>query len=215
MHPVWDSLEVELNRLLDEKPCPLTRFPDTRVDDHRLPPFGVQLAPWALSVAEELHARFGDDVELTVGALSFPPRGARVPVPVPDAPLGDSAELTVELNGPLSIRSGHTGRHGLRLTNHTDQSVTVRTGRHLTAVVVDPATHHVVGGFAGAHRGPYVRFKVPSGATRVIPLLVGTASLDRALGYAIPPGEWALRTVVALDDGRSLLTPALPFTVTE
>lgn len=38
MHPVWDSLEVELNRLLDEKPCPLTMFPDTRVDDHRLPP---------------------------------------------------------------------------------------------------------------------------------------------------------------------------------
>ncbi|MFF5985704.1 hypothetical protein [Prauserella flavalba] len=215
MRTVWDSLKVVLTRLCDEQPEVLFGYPDPRVDEYRRPPFCVRLAPWAARTAEELHARFGSDVRLTVGLLPYPPRETAELIVPAFEDTSHSDDLGVELDGPLSIRSGHTGRHGLRVTNRAGASVTVRTNGKLTAVVVDPGTDRAVGGFAGAQRQPLVRFPIRGGATRVIPLLVGTASFDPALGYAIPPGEWALRAVVALEDGRRLLTPALPFTVSE
>jgi hypothetical protein len=41
------------------------------MDEGRQPPYGTDLAPWATDIAKELHRRFGDDVELVVGAFSY------------------------------------------------------------------------------------------------------------------------------------------------
>ena len=59
-----------------------------------------------------------------------------------------------------------------------------------------------------------IRFPIPSHTTARIPLLVGTASYDPHLGYALPPGTWTLRCPLSLSDRRSLTTPPLPFTIT-
>lgn len=94
---VWDSLKVDLVRLLDEQPGALTGYPDPRVDTNRRPPFHIDLAAWATS--------------------------------------------------------------------------------------------------------------------EKIPLLVGTASIDPALGYTVPPGDWAVRATLRMADGTQLSTPLLPLTV--
>lgn len=213
---VWNSLKVVLARLLDEQPGALTSFPDPRVDQGRRPPFSIGLAAWATSAAEELHRTFGTDVDLTVGAQPYPsgsrPRslGGRLNIPPPAAP----DQVGIELDGPLTVRAGHTARHGLLVTNRTGTDLAISTNGQLTAVVVDPGTDRVVGGFAGAQHMPLVVFRVPAGETRRIPLLVGTTSFEPSLGYAIPPGDWAVRTTLRLGDGRTLGTPTMPLTVT-
>jgi len=69
---VWDELKV-LVRLRDEQPRALQGYPMPEVDEGRYPPFSILLAAWATAVAEDLHRQFGDDVDLTVGALPSPP----------------------------------------------------------------------------------------------------------------------------------------------
>ena len=69
----WDELKAVLLRLRDEQPGVLMQYPMPEVDEGRVPPFALTLAPWATSTAEDLHRQFGDDIELTVGALAYPP----------------------------------------------------------------------------------------------------------------------------------------------
>src|ERR1700758_914038 len=64
----WNELKAVLLRLRDEQPGVLMQYPMPEVDEGRVPPFGITLAPSATATAEELHRQFGDDVELTVGA---------------------------------------------------------------------------------------------------------------------------------------------------
>jgi hypothetical protein len=100
------------------------------------------LAPTAVAVAEDLHTRFGGGVQLTVGALPYPPgRPARWPrVTEPPAELLSPQQATVELDGPAVVRSGHTLRHGLLLHNHSGDDLKIPTtnGQLTTAVVAPP-----------------------------------------------------------------------------
>ncbi len=163
-----------------------------------------------------LHSHFGNDVELVVGAMNYPSCTLHHPLHErPTVSELDSVELTVELDGPLVIRSGHTERHGLLVHNSSEQEVGIATNGQLTAKVIDPETGLLVGGFTGAQRLPRVMFCVTPGETQRIPLLVGTASFVPDLGYAIPPGQWVLQVTMGLGDARSARTPPLPFTVTD
>ncbi len=98
----WDELKAVLLRLRDEQPGVLMQYPMPEVDEGRVPPFALTLAPWATSTAEDLHRQFGDDVELTVGALPYPPGRQPPPEPatVPLPGLLDPQEITAELDGP-------------------------------------------------------------------------------------------------------------------
>ena len=69
----WDELKAVLLRLRDEQPGFLMQYPMPEVDEGRVPPFALTLAPWATSTAEELHRQFGDDVELTAGRVGQRP----------------------------------------------------------------------------------------------------------------------------------------------
>jgi hypothetical protein len=213
---VWDSLKTAIVRLLDEQPRALTSYPDPRVDRDRRPPFSIGLAAWATDAALELHDRFGSNVTLTIGALPYPPNNDRQ---VPgrgalDAPTVDPTRIGVDPSEPLSVRTGHTHRQELLLTNRTESLVAISSNGQLTAVVVDPVSHRAVGGFAGAQTLARVSFGVVPGATRAIPLLVGTASFDPALGYAVPAGEWAVQAPITINGDR-MTTPILPLTVTD
>ena len=68
----WDDLKVVLLQIREQNAEALAGYPDPCVDRDRKPPFGIGLAPWATDVAAGLHNRFGNDVELTVGALTYP-----------------------------------------------------------------------------------------------------------------------------------------------
>ncbi|MGH2719381.1 MAG: hypothetical protein ACRDJU_12495 [Actinomycetota bacterium] len=61
---------------------------------------------------------------------------------------------------------------------------------------------------------PLIYFRAGSGETVAVPLLVGTASFDATLGYAVPPGRWAMDVVVDLGDRGRFRTPPLPVVVT-
>ena len=217
---VWDELKVVLVRLRDEQPGPLMQYPMPEVDEGRQPPFEVRLEPWAAATAEELHRQFGDDVELTVGALPYPPGRQPPPRPAPDPPPGllDPREITAELDGPAAVRSGHTLRHGLLVGNLTRQELTIATNGQVTVVVVDPRTGQAVGGYAGFQTLAGIFFRVAAGATERIPLLIGTASFTPELGYILPPGSWGIQ--VPLDLAPDILTrhrrltPVLPLTIT-
>jgi hypothetical protein len=197
------------------------------VDENREPPFGIDLSPWAIDAAEELHQRFGDDVELIVGFLRYPerlPRRQRPSAPdvIPDL---DPTLMSMELEAPIVVSSGRTAQGALRIDSLTTGGIVICTNGQVTAQVVDPRTRAVVGGFAGGQILPGVYFRAAPGETVVVPVLVGTASLSPELGYAIPAGEWAIRATLELADDsgeawqrslterRHLRTPLLPITV--
>jgi len=217
-----EELRLTLARLLEDRPGAVTSYPDLDGSDGGPPPYPIRLAPWAEAVAAELHGRFGDQVDLTVGALPYPPgrapRQAR-PSGEPAARL-DPAEAGAELDGPAVVRSGHTLRHGLLVRNHAGAVLAIATNGAVTASVVDPRTEEVVGGYAGFQTLPLVMFRVPPGVTERIPLLIGTASYTGRLGYAVPPGRWGVEVTLQLTrdpdirDRVPRRTPVLPLTVT-
>jgi hypothetical protein len=173
-----------------------------------------------VSSAEELHRQFGDDVELTVGALPYPPGLQPRPRPAVTPPLDllDPQEITAELDGPAMVRSGHTLRHSLLLRNLSGRELQIATNGGVAATVVDPQTGEVVGGFSGAQPLPLVIFRAAAGATERIPLLIGTASIAPRLGYVVPAGEWGIQATLTLGpdprDSPRRRTPILPLTIT-
>jgi hypothetical protein len=220
---VWDDLKVVLARLRDQQPGTLMQYPTPDGDEGRQPPFAIRLAAWATAAAEELHRQFGDALELTVGALPYPPdrRPSRPPAAGPSHPPApgqlDPQEIVAELAGPAVVSSGHTLRHGLLLTNLTDHELQIATNGQVTAAVVDPNTGEVVGGSADPEVLPLIIFRVAPGQTGQVPLLIGTASSTPRLGYAIPPGDWGVQATLFLgphpgDSPRR--TPILPLSIT-
>jgi hypothetical protein len=219
----WAELRTVLARLRTEQPGAVRGYPDPSAETGPPPPVTIVLAPWAAATAHDLYEQFGDGVRLTVGALPYPPgrapAGPRERALSPRRPveLLDPAEVEAELDGPAVVRSGHTLRHGLMLRNLTEDEIVIATNGQVTAVVVDPGSGEVVGGFSGFQTLPLITFRAAPGETARIPLLVGTASFRPALGYAVPAGEWGIQADLTLGSGRadSILrrTPILPLTV--
>jgi hypothetical protein len=213
----WDELKIVLARLAQDECRPLQGYPDPRVDAGRNPPFSISLAAWAVDDAAELRARFGEDVDLTVGALHFPDRS--LPAGCAQAtrekpPRFDPRTLTITLVEEIEVRSGHTCRTHLQFANCGPGEIAMRTNGQLTAWVVDPETEEIVGGFAGPQILPLVQFRAVPGETVEVPLLVGTASVAPRLGYSVPPGRWAVEATVDLGQGVRRRTPTFPIAVT-
>ena len=216
----WDELKVVLIRLRDQEPGTLLGYPMPEVDEGRHPPFQISLAAWATGTAEELHRQFGDSVDLTVGALPYPPgrQPPRTSASGQPAELFDPAEIVAELDGPAVVRSGATLRHGLLLRNLTGRELRVETNGHLTATIVDSETGETVGGYSGGQLLPLIVFPVAPGQTGSIPLLIGTDSFTPRLGYTVPAGEWGVQATLTLRSGPGdsprRRTPILPLTIT-
>ena len=169
-------------------------------------------------VAQQLLARYGDAVDLTVGFLHFPdcafPEGRRPALsddnrPIPLLP----DELHVSVDKDLEVKSGRNLESTLRLWNQGDHEVVTHNNGRVTARVIDPETMETVGGFSGAQTLPLVPFCAAAGESVEIPLLVGTASILPRLGYAVPPGRWAIQATLGLADTGIFRTPALPIAV--
>jgi hypothetical protein len=171
-------------------------------------------------VAMQLHERYGGAVDVTVGFLHFPEcvfpdsggpfvadaQSSRSPLP---------DELHVTVDNALEVRSGANLLTTIRLRNDGGQDVVVSTNGQLTARVVDPETGETVGKFSGAQRLPLIRFRAPAGESVEIPLLIGTASTTPRLGYAVPPGLWAIDVLLGLESRESFRSPLLPLVVVD
>ena len=127
----------------------------------------------------------------------------------------DPNEMTVELDAPIVVASGHHVHGALRFHNLSADPIVIKTNGVVTAQVVDPRTGETVGGYTGYQTAPLVRFVVDPGSTTVVPLLVGTGSRSPELGYAIPAGAWAVQATLMLENGRWVRTPMLPITITD
>jgi hypothetical protein len=213
---VWDDLQTVIARFAAERPRPLTRWPDPRTAGGE-PPFEIGLAAWATDVAGQLYRQFGEDVELTVGALRYPQRSLSSEwLPPRDAPARqlDSSEAAVAVDGPLSVRSGHSTHHGLLISNCASHPFRVDTSGELIADVVDPGTGAIVGGHSGPVFAMLKIFDAAPGTTVRIPLLVGTDSFVPDLGYAVPPGTWGIQVTLAPAAGHPGRSPVFPLTIT-
>lgn len=150
-----------------------------------------------------------------MGFLQFPQcsLAARPFLEPADDPL--VTEFGVALEADLALRSGHSGGAGLLQHNRGAAQIQLVTNGCLTAEVVDPITCEALGGFSGGHALPMVTFSAAPGGPVRVPLRVVTASGVPDLGYAIPPGQWAMRTTLQLVSGRRVRTPTLALTVTD
>jgi len=217
----WAELKTVLVRLRAEQPGAVTGYPDPSAETGPPLPVTIVLAPWAAATARDLHEQFGDRVRLTVGSLPYPP--GRAPAGRRERPAGprrplkllDPAEVEAGLDAPAVVRSGHMLRHGLLLRNRTGGELAVATNGQVTAVVVDPASGEVVGGYAGWQTLPLITFRAAPGEAVRVPLLVGTASFRPELGYAVPAGEWGIQADLRFGSGQpDQRTPVLPLTIT-
>lgn len=168
----------------------------------------VSVSLWAdrVEAAEELHRRYGDAVELEVGHFPYPDRLAArrypnvPPNPPEHPPLPEGVVLT--LPEDFAVRSGGTGRTVLTVSNDTANDVRSSSNGTLFPPVVDPGTGELVGGYEGARTMQRKVVTVAPGHSAELPVLVGTASSRPELGWAVPPGRWALRFGLLLGDGR-------------
>jgi hypothetical protein len=64
----WESLRVDLLRWRVEAPGALVVFPGLGREHRHERRFRIQLPAWATDIAGELHAEYGELVELQVGA---------------------------------------------------------------------------------------------------------------------------------------------------
>lgn len=167
-------------------------------------------------MARGLHERFGGEVILTVGALTFPGRVGEVGVTrePSSAPLLDPADVEVSAPEPLVVRTGEDVRTELQVTNHRRSPISISAGPSVLGRVLDPATGEVVGGPSGAVHAVLRVWTVEAGATLAVPFVVGTASYVRPLGYAVPPGAWLVEVVLQLEEGERRILP-LPLRIEE
>jgi hypothetical protein len=171
----------------------------------------VRLRPDEEALAAELHGRFGNALELTVGALPYPrARKERHRPPPPAQPTRrviSGLVSRIELDPP-EVAAGNTASGRVVLGNTGSEEISLQTGQPLVASLVDPETGEVVGGYVSAVAGTGLSFRISPGAEARVPLLVGTASYRTELGNALPPGRYIVRTQIPLGAGREVVEVA-------
>jgi hypothetical protein len=124
-----------------------------------------------------------------------------------------SHEFEVGLEAEIVIVSGATKRGILRIHNRGAAEAIIETNGGVTARVVDPQTNEGVGGFFGAQAMPLIKYRIAPDSTVSIPLLVGTASSVRSLGYTIPPGLWSIEVPIQIEGRGKFRTSLLPILI--
>lgn len=117
----WTAVWPVLARLQERQPGALVLYSDLRADPGRRAPFRITLAARAADAAEALDRQFRDSVDLTVGALPYPPDSKPITEVVADAEVDvlDPQEVMAELDSQAVVSSGHQLRHGLLVRNLT------------------------------------------------------------------------------------------------
>ena len=179
----------------------------------------ISLRANQLKLAQDLLDSYGYAVQLTVGFLGYPdpnwfdpdvPTSGRV-APQRSPLLPD--EIHVSIDEGLTVKTGERLRSVVHIHNRGFEEIVVLTNGAVTAYIVDPQSEVVVGAFEFAQTMPGIEFRIPPGGEIDVPLLVGTASSDPLLGYATPPGRWAIEIPLHLKGRGIFQSPPLPIDV--
>jgi hypothetical protein len=173
--------------------------------------------------AAEVHAEYGELVEITVGLLPYPDRFAGDPVcePLVGPILADSQLVAVaQLDGP-TVRTGLDFKGTVTVRNTGADAFDFQSGPRHAAVVFKPGSESPTGFWTGGMDAVGFGKRLAPGESVELELVGGTASCDPALGYALPPGQYEVRVpvVVLTDQGNAptkveyILSEAVPLTI--
>ena len=171
-------------------------------------PVLLGLTPGEERLAQQLGARFGSDLHMTVGLTSYAGKSGRSPQCgslEPSAPLPAGLHLVLELNS-RNIRSGATFNGKVVVDEQGPGSFLMDTGQPLQAVVVRLGTLQVVGVFSGGIAGTGYLLSLAPGHSGSVPIVGGTARCDGGVGSALPPGNY--QVIVRVAPETSPQTPA-------
>lgn len=176
-------------------------------------------------LAGELAERYGDAIEVEVGAFAYPMgRKRRHPHPPrgPEPEIVDIEGLALGLQPERRVfEVGDRGQADLVVRNVSTHHIGhFHFGQPLLAVLVDESGQ-VAGGPAPALiAGTGRSIDLDPGDELKIDVLIGTASYREDLGYLLPPGQYWLRTYLRISEGeppnsqtRTLSPPLEPVTI--
>ncbi len=159
----------------------------------------VVLAADQEAVADDLDARFGGAIDLTVGALRYPIEtaiDACTDLPAPDVMAGLAIEPEAP-DGPIDASGAPAASLTVRLTNTGTSPI--RFGSGAAVGVLLDANGNVVNANVGAINGVGTEVDLSPDASLDLSLLVSTASCRPALGYMLPTGDYQLVALVQAD----------------
>ena len=162
-------------------------------------------------LAGDLLSRYGDAIDVTVGALAYPLEDAEAVCE--DPPVGTNlAGLRVEVAapvGPMSAAGVTPLQLTVVLTNDGESPIQFGSGTAIGTildtsgdVVSSLSTVAIAEVGIGVDLGP--------GESMELPLVVSTASCDPQLGYALPPGDYELVAAVSHSDGDNTTLHSAP-----
>jgi len=157
------------------------------------------------NLASELAARYGNAVELRVGAFCFPDRQRGHPRPPVRPTLEESTfeglEMSVEVDRQV-LEAGDDGRGRLVLRNSSAGRIgPLGSGQPLVGSLLN-ASLEAIGGYSGWIAGTGVIIDLAPGQSASIPVIYGTASTREGLGYVVPPGTYWLKVQMRFRHGR-------------
>jgi len=176
-------------------------------------------------VAEELAQRYGDAIELEVGAFRYPMgsgRSRRSPQRGPEPQLVEIEGLELRLHPEHRVfEVGDRGQADLVVCNVSTYHIgPFHCGQPLLAVLVDESGKVVGGPAPGLIAGTGRCINLDPGDELKIKVLIGTGSYREELGYLLPPGQYWLRTYLRISEGqppnakpRTLSPPLEPVTI--
>lgn len=153
--------------------------------------------------AETLHAEYGDQLVISLGAFPYPMPDP-LPEPVcPDLP-ATNPDLPYAVDDPVPVAletaAGPGTSVAVPFVNATSARIAFLTG-HPSMVLVDPDSGEVVGiphgGFGAADIGIPVNLE-PGAVFDSESVRVPTAACDPSVGHALPPGDYDLYAVYSV-----------------
>lgn len=163
-------------------------------------------APFA-DIAAELHRRYGDALDITVGSKAFPPERITefrtVPLPISGV---DLPQLAVELHlDSAAVAAGDDLRGTAALTNRGQDRLSFLTGL-MTGGVRHPGDDKPAGSFIGAVATVGLNVDLRHGQSRDVPVVIGTASCLPDRSYVVPAGAYEVVAALSVshlhDHGR-------------
>ena len=155
-------------------------------------------------LARQIHATYGDAVEITVGMFPYPPpaqaeRGCRNFAEV----TRDHAPLTASVAVDGEVRAGSFYRGTVRLTNASPGAYQLLTSSSFSLFLFRPGEAHPIGVSEGITMGTGFGRELLPGESIDFEAGGGTASCDLALGYMLPLGRYDVRALIDFQPSRA------------
>jgi len=158
----------------------------------------VDLGPGQEAVAAQIEAKYGNEVQLTVGTTTYchgPGLSTVCPSFEPGSPPPRGLRLVLTLD-QKTIKPTDALGATLAVTNEGPGTFSMNLGQPLVASIVTPGSLHVVGSFSGSVGGTGLALELGPGQSHPIPVIVGTARCDGGRGSALPAGHYGVRVAI-------------------